>query len=644
MDQFLQQKTAPQEEDQGIDLGNLSPSYAVSSTPHTRIHKDHPIDHVIGDVQSSVQTRRMTTSYSELGFLSAIYEGKTHQDLHTCLFACFLSQEEPKRVSKALSDPAWVEAMQEELLQFNYKMPYTRRKGLIMNEEMLPVAMIEAIRIFLAYASYMVSLSTNGCQKCFLNGSNLKRGMTSSFGSTKKELCEEFEKLMKDKFQMSSMGELTFFLGLQVQQRKKGIFISQDKYVQEILKKFNYTDVTTRPDIMYALCACARFQVSPKTFPSLAVKKIFRYLKEFCDKHNMVAYLEKSTGSAGFHPIIDFITRCHIHYALTKKPEVCVSFIRQFWRSAEIVTDDDGSVKIHATIDGHSLSISEDKLTISKRWHFTSMRFLITSYPSLFKPLKKTAWEQFSSNIAAAVICLATDRKFNFSRMIFDHMVSNISKHPSETKVFTMKMEILLEPTSNKLLDHLKMEMEMEIPSSSNVKLITECSDTTYTCYEVMKDLIKVSKLPQSLISWTFIARLRTKVEEWAVRCTFPRFTKLVVKLCDGKRSFNSEKKKQGSRLAPMPEMILNCLLQSMLYQGMKPSVETINPKTKGSKKKANTDAIPKRKPSTAPKEKKSGTGKQKTSELENISEADLTEAEQLKIVIKGDVKKLLAP
>ncbi|GJR45684.1 putative ribonuclease H-like domain-containing protein [Tanacetum coccineum] len=63
------------------------------------------------------------------------------------------------------------------------------------------------------------------------------------FGSTKKELCEEFEKLMKDKFQMSSMGELTFFLGLQVQQRKKGIFISQDKYVHEILKKFNYTDV-----------------------------------------------------------------------------------------------------------------------------------------------------------------------------------------------------------------------------------------------------------------------------------------------------------------------------------------------------------------------------------------------------------------
>ncbi|GJW76503.1 putative ribonuclease H-like domain-containing protein [Tanacetum coccineum] len=62
------------------------------------------------------------------------------------------------------------------------------------------------------------------------------------FGSTKKELCDEFEKLMKDKFQMSSMGELTFFLGLQVQQKKKGIFISQDKYVHEILIKYNYTN------------------------------------------------------------------------------------------------------------------------------------------------------------------------------------------------------------------------------------------------------------------------------------------------------------------------------------------------------------------------------------------------------------------
>ncbi|GKE09887.1 hypothetical protein Tco_1413438 [Tanacetum coccineum] len=76
----------------------------------------------------------------------------------------------------------------------------------------------------------------------------------------------------------------------------------------------------------------------------------------------MVAYLEKSTGSAGFHQIIDFINRSHICYALTKKPEVCVSFIKQFWRTAEIVTNEDGNVKIHATVDGHSLSITEGSI------------------------------------------------------------------------------------------------------------------------------------------------------------------------------------------------------------------------------------------------------------------------------------------
>ncbi|GJW68363.1 putative ribonuclease H-like domain-containing protein [Tanacetum coccineum] len=137
------------------------------------------------------------------------------------------------------------------------------------------------------------------------------------FGSTKKELCIEFEKLMKDKFQMSSMGELTFFLGLQVKHKEDGIFISQDKYVAEILRKFNFSDVksastrvdiektlvkdadgddvdvhlyksmigslmyltASRPDIMYAVCVCARFQVTLKVSHLHAVKRLFRYLK-----------------------------------------------------------------------------------------------------------------------------------------------------------------------------------------------------------------------------------------------------------------------------------------------------------------------------------------------------------------------------
>ncbi|GKF26475.1 putative ribonuclease H-like domain-containing protein, partial [Tanacetum coccineum] len=111
--EFFSDKDEPE-----VELGNILNSYAVPTTPNTRIHKDHPLENVIGDVQSSVQTRGMKESTSEQGFLSAVYEEKTHEDLHTCLFACFLSQEEPKRVAKALCDPSWVEAIQEELLQF----------------------------------------------------------------------------------------------------------------------------------------------------------------------------------------------------------------------------------------------------------------------------------------------------------------------------------------------------------------------------------------------------------------------------------------------------------------------------------------------------------------------------------------------
>ncbi|GJX08947.1 putative ribonuclease H-like domain-containing protein [Tanacetum coccineum] len=111
--EFFNNKDKPE-----VDLGNITNSYTVPTTSNTRIHKDHPIKNVIGDVKSFIQTRRMTKSTSEQGFLSAVYEQKTHDTLNTCLYACFLSQIEPTSIAKALSDSSWVEAMQEELLQF----------------------------------------------------------------------------------------------------------------------------------------------------------------------------------------------------------------------------------------------------------------------------------------------------------------------------------------------------------------------------------------------------------------------------------------------------------------------------------------------------------------------------------------------
>nr|GEV95116.1 hypothetical protein [Tanacetum cinerariifolium] len=142
---------------------------------------------------------------------------------------------------------------------------------------------------------------------------------TADMGRKGKAVCygREFEALMYEKFQVSAMAELNFFFGLQVLQREDGIFLSQDKYVGDILKKFGYSDVrssntpmdkenpwgkdeigkdvdlhfyrsmigslvyltASRPDIMFAICACARHQVTPKECHLHAVKRIFRYLK-----------------------------------------------------------------------------------------------------------------------------------------------------------------------------------------------------------------------------------------------------------------------------------------------------------------------------------------------------------------------------
>ncbi|GJZ24794.1 ribonuclease H-like domain-containing protein [Tanacetum coccineum] len=74
-----------------LDMSNITTTYPIISTLNTRIHKDHSLDHVIGDIQSSVQTKRMTKTSNEQGFISAIYKGKTHEDLHTCLLACLFS-------------------------------------------------------------------------------------------------------------------------------------------------------------------------------------------------------------------------------------------------------------------------------------------------------------------------------------------------------------------------------------------------------------------------------------------------------------------------------------------------------------------------------------------------------------------------
>ncbi|GJR55529.1 hypothetical protein Tco_1406050 [Tanacetum coccineum] len=80
---------------------------------------------------------------------------------------------------------------------------------------------------------------------------------------------------------------------------------------------------------------------------------------DFCDKHNMVAYLQKSEGSEGFHQIVDFLNTCHIKYALIENPTIYVSLIEQFWQTASASTLENGDMEITATIDGKVKVVSE---------------------------------------------------------------------------------------------------------------------------------------------------------------------------------------------------------------------------------------------------------------------------------------------
>ncbi|GJY56304.1 putative ribonuclease H-like domain-containing protein [Tanacetum coccineum] len=303
---------------------------------------------------------------------------------------------------KVFKDPAWVKAMQEEMQQFIHQkvwqlvpLPngkiairtkwilknkrdargivvrnkarlvaqgHRQEEGIDYDEVFALVARIEAIRLFLAFASYMgFMVYQMDVKSAFLYGEieeevyvtqpkgfedphfpkhhNYRRGTIDKtlfikknsrdiilvqvyvddiiFGSTNKAWCDDFEVLMKGEFEMSAMGELTFFLGLQVKQKPDGIFISQDKYVQDILKKFDMESVrpattpfealkpkskdepddavnvhlyrsmigslmyltASRPDIQFAVSAYSRHQVTPLTSNLNAVKKIFKYLK-----------------------------------------------------------------------------------------------------------------------------------------------------------------------------------------------------------------------------------------------------------------------------------------------------------------------------------------------------------------------------
>nr|GEU80173.1 hypothetical protein [Tanacetum cinerariifolium] len=286
------------------DFSNLETTITVSPIPTTRVHKDHPVTQIIGDLSSTTQTRSMTRMVIDQGFEDPDYPDKVY------------------KVVKEL-----------------YGLPQDSR------------------------AWYET-------------------------------------KLMKDKFQMSSMGKLTFFLGLQVKQKQDDIFISQDKYVAEILRKFSLTDrksastpidtekpllknpdgedvavhtyksmigslmylTSSRPNIMFAICACARFQVTPKASHLHAVKRIFSdYAGASLDRNccKLLCSSAMDSKSVAGLWILDLLNASVIQYALTINPTIYVTCIKQSWSFVSLKKTND-VLRLQALIDRRNVLITED--------------------------------------------------------------------------------------------------------------------------------------------------------------------------------------------------------------------------------------------------------------------------------------------
>ncbi|GJR20533.1 retrovirus-related pol polyprotein from transposon TNT 1-94 [Tanacetum coccineum] len=327
----------------------MMPELNQSTQPHEHIRKwtdSHPLDNIIGNPSRPVSTRKQLAT-----------------DALWCFYNSVLSKVEPKNFQSAAT---------EDCCGFH------QEEGLDFEESFAPVARLEAIRIFIANAaSKNMTVYQMDVKTAFLNGElkeevyaprawydtlskfflaqGFSKGVVDPtlfirktgkhtlhvqiyvddiiFASTDPKDCDRFSNEMSSKFQMSMMGQISFFLGLQISQNPRGIFINQSKYANEILKKFDLyksdpvdtpmvertkldedlsgtpVDQTkyrsmigslmyltaSRPDLVFAVCMCARYQSRPTKKHLEAVKRVFQYLQGTI---NMGLWYPKDTAMA----------------------------------------------------------------------------------------------------------------------------------------------------------------------------------------------------------------------------------------------------------------------------------------------------------------------------------------------------------
>ncbi|GKC00891.1 hypothetical protein Tco_0987027 [Tanacetum coccineum] len=212
---------------------------------------------------------------------------------------------------------------------------------------------------------------------------------------------------------------------------------------------------------------------------------------KFADTHNMVAFLSKPEESDGFEQIVDFLNAHPIKYALTVNPTIYISCIEQFWSTVKAKTIN-GEVQLHALVDGKKIIITEStvrrdlqledaegvdclpnstifeqltlmgyekisqKLTFYKPFFSPQWKFLIHTILQCLSS-KTTAWNEFSSTMASAIICLATNQKFNFSKYIFESMIINLDNLSGKFLMYPRFVQVFLDQQLDGLPNHKRI-------------------------------------------------------------------------------------------------------------------------------------------------------------------------------------------
>ncbi|GJR42451.1 hypothetical protein Tco_1310554, partial [Tanacetum coccineum] len=200
---------------------------------------------------------------------------------------------------------------------------------------------------------------------------------------------------------------------------------------------------------------------------------------KFADTHNMVAFLSKPEESDWFEQIVDFLNAHPIKYALTINPTIYISCIEQFWSTVKAKTIN-GEQQLHAPVDGKKVIITESsvrrdiqledkegvdclpnapifeqlslmgyekisqQLTFYKAFFSPQWKFLIYTVLQCLSP-KTTAWNEFSSTIASAIICLATNQKLNFSKFIFESKIRNLENVSGKFFMYPRFVQVFLD-------------------------------------------------------------------------------------------------------------------------------------------------------------------------------------------------------